>query len=420
MSYVKKEEFLDGIFMTDRIKSWMAAPFLAFLMELMVILPIQYGRNLNGDPIIFHYGGVLMSKGYSPYLYLWDIKPPLIYHVTALFAFISPDPWTQFYLGEFTAMAMSVGTIGLVGALVYRLTQNNYAAFASGITVIGFAKFTTLPGVGVMPKLFCFFFGLAGVYAMLSRRWVIAATLATVAAGFWQFGIIFPVLVYGEALRSGVRNDLVKMAGGSAVVTLITVGPIIALGGFTAMVNQVLVTPFVMDDGAKTLAFRASKLYEYTSVLLPVLAVGILGGVYHSLRDTRYWWLTAGVCWALFQLAFLDFDGPPDVMLLVVFAALGVGIVVGSLSREAVVVTLLISFVAMNALVPMANQYQYRQHGGFEYDAHDSIEQHFVDQRAPPESCMITMPYYEHGRYDGQKAQTCSDVQLGKPALHGS
>ena len=402
----------------------MAAPALAFVMELMVILPIQYGRNLNGDPIIFHYGGVLLSNGYSPYLYLWDIKPPLIYHVTALFALLSPNPWTQFYLGEFTALAMSVGTIGLLSALVYRNTNNDYAAFTAGVTVIGFAKFTTLPGIGLMPKLFCFFFGLAGVWCMQSRRWILAATCATIAAGFWQFGAIFPVVVYGEAIRTSRgrfdRTLLAKMAGCSVVVTLLTIAPIVVLGGFTSMVNEVLITPFVMTDGSHSLLFRVHKLYRFTTPLWPVLAIGILGGVYHSLRDARLWWVTAGLGWAGFQLAFLDFDGSPDVMLLVVFAALGVGIVLGkSVRREALLMTLLISFVAMGALVPHANQYQYTKHGGFEYGAHDAVEQQFVDQRAPPTTCMITMPYYEHGRYDGHEAQTCSDVQLGKPNMHG-
>src|SRR5690348_13192964 len=45
------------------------------------------------DAGIFMYGSMLITKGYSPYIYLWDDKPPLIYLIGCVGFLLKANPF---------------------------------------------------------------------------------------------------------------------------------------------------------------------------------------------------------------------------------------------------------------------------------------------------------------------------------------
>lgn len=392
---------------------------LSGFLGLLAIWPITYGRTIGGDSVKFHYGGVLLARGYAPYLHFWDIKPPMIYYVTAALAWLAPnDPWTQFYLGSFLTMAASVATIVLAALLVDRRTRGQLGAVATGLTILSYSTFLFVPSRGIMPKFYAFAFGLAGVYCVLDRRrYLLGAALATVSAGFWQFGAVFVGIALGEVLRRREYDRVAEMVGVCGGVTLLVVAPIVLRGGGVAMLNQVVFTPIQGDEGV-ALAERLHKLYGYTLRLWPLYGLGVVGSLAAAYRDRRNWWVTAGVGWTLLQLLRLDFDTQPDVMLFVVFAAMGVGLLVGRLrKRDRLVVSVLVVLMAANGLVPAHEDFTGRH---WPEQATRTVDRHFIDQRVPPESCMVSMAGYD--TWSAGKArlpQTCSDERLGRPNVHG-
>jgi hypothetical protein len=359
---------------------------LVLLLQLWMYAPFPATHHVNQDSATFHYGGNLLARGYAPYLYLWDVKPPLVYDTTAVLALLAPnDPMTQFYAGSFLTSAAGLGTILLAGAIVYRSTGHNLAALATASTILAYTQFVYLPGAGIWTKYFALFFGFLGVYLALSGRPIVGVAAATLAPGFWQLGAIFPLIALLFAWRQ--EASLPLAVGAAAAVTAIAVAPVVALGGLYPMLQQAIVTPLSMADQSAGLLSRIQKFRRIATYSWPVFYAAALCGAYHVYDRRDAWWLGLGGGWALLQIGFLDFDAAPDPLMLVTFLAIGLGLFVGRLDRrqQLAVVLVVLSIVT-------AGLYAHR--GPFvgtpsTENPDKPIHEHFLEGRYPPSTCLI-------------------------------
>jgi hypothetical protein len=372
---------------------WTIAILAVAALEARIYFPLQPTRRMFIDTPVFLLGGDLLAAGYAPYLRLWDVKPPLIYDTTALLALVAPgNPWVQFYLGSALTAILAVVIVALAGQITHQVTGRPFAAFVTAATVTGFHTFVLLPGLGIFPKYFTLAFGLAALWASLDDRHVLASALATAAAGYWQWGLIFILLVYGRAWRQDRLARWRPMVLATVGVTIVAVAPTVAAGGGVAMVMQV-VDVFRLGDRGQPLTIRIQRLIAITGFLWPVLVAGVVGTVEVAYRERAHYWLAAGAAWPLLQIGFVDFDTAPDLLLLVVFAALGAGVVVGTLRlqrHQRILVVCLVLALAGGQLYDHREALDTPAASDVDPDAY-GIRSAFIDQRIPPPSCAISM-----------------------------
>lgn len=290
-------------------------------------------------------------------------------------------------------MVAAVVTVALAGGITHRLTERSFAAFVTVVMIIGYHSFVRQPGLGIFPKFFTLAFGLAGLWMSLDDRHVLASAFATVAAGFWQWGIVFMLLVYGRAYRREQLGRWRPMALASGGVTAAAVLPIVLSGGGLSMLVQVVIDPFRLGDHGQSLADRITKFVQYTEFLWPLMLVGGAGALDAAIRNRRYAWIAAGIAVPVMQLLFIDFDAAADIYLLLVFAALGLGVAVGTLSlnrRQRVLVGCLVLCCVGGQLATQAHTLDTPRVSPVDASA-KGIRGAFLDQRIPPKTCAISM-----------------------------
>lgn len=402
---------------------WSVVVVYAGLLQYDLLFPIEGTRTIAPDSATFFYGGGLLAEGYAPYLYWWDVKPPLIYDTTALIALIAPhQPWVQFYLGSMLSAMMALASVVLVGMIVYRLTRSNLAAFTAGVVLCGYWHLFYLSVRGIFPKTFVLAFGLTAIWYSLAERHLIAAVCGTIATGYWQFGAIFAVIAFGRAWKHD-RSLLPRMIAASVLTTLISIAPIVLLGGGLSMLYQVIVVPVLMGDRPQTFLMRLTKFTTSMPLLWPIWLTGIAVGVEHVIRTRRHYWLAGGLGWSLVQLGVLDFDTRIDAILLVVFCALAVGVFVGDVQHQLTRPQLAI-LIACLCLLPVSGVYStiYAGDNPYYLAPHPDVPNRngmaevdvFLAQEFPPETCVTTRWWYSHqlktrdGEFTRSTPQRCT------------
>lgn len=336
---------------------WLLAVVAAGL-SLARFLPHTATHRIASESVLYHYGGNLLIRGYAPYLHHSDIKPPALYDTTALIALVAPQsPWTQFWIGAGLSAVCAITAVVLVGLITGRATGSNCAALAAGFVPVAFPTFLTLPLTGLWSKYLAIVFGLAAFYVLLDERYLLAAGLATLAAGYWQWVAIVPAVVLAETWRTDAdMRRVLAVAGG---VTAVVVAPIVLAGAAVPMIEQVIIKPIVGGNRSELgVVARIVKLHDFARFVWPLFAAGVVGGGYRLAESARgrptpraTWWAAAGLVWTLAQLAFFDFDWTPDVLLFVVFAGLGLGLFVGRLRpSDRVLAVTLVALIAAGQL----------------------------------------------------------------------
>lgn len=312
---------------------WLSAPAVFAVLEAMLYFPIRPTREIRPDQGLFFLGGNLLATGSAPYLNLWDIKPPLIFETTALITFIAPgEPWTQFYIGSALTMLAALSVVCLSGLVTLRVTGSASAAFVTTATIIGYRVFVTAPAYGIYPKFFALGFGVGALWLSLDNRSVLAAGLATVAAGYWQWALLFVVIVYGRAWRTPGETGWLRMLLASAFVVVVATAPFVLAGATVPMVVEVVIAPFTgVAEAPQPLTGRIHKFTTLMGFLWPLAAAGAVGAFETAYRERDHYWLVVGVVWPAIQLGFVDFDAGPDPLLLLVLSAIALGVTVGTL-----------------------------------------------------------------------------------------
>ena len=378
----------------DRWWAWVLGG-LVLVQQLLIYAPYSPVHRFAPDPATFMLGGELLSRGYSPYLYMFDVKPPAIYLTTALTSLVTQGPIQHYVVASLLASLFAALTVLAAAGIVYNRTRSNAAAIAVGLSVFAYTDFLALPVIGIYAKYFALGFGSLGLFAVLTDRPTLGVALATLAAGYWQFAVIFTLIAGIEVYYRGasLRGPVAAGVGVVAVV----VAPIVLLGGGRAMIEQVVLHSLTMSDQS---AGVVSRIYEFRGIVpfaWPLFYGGLLASVYYLVHYRREWWVGAGLAWSLLQLGFLDFDSFPDGFLLVVWVAVGLGLFVGRLSRDERIALLLV-ILSFTAGQMYADRGRYLSDRPGEPNLDNPQIHAFVNEEYPPETCLITFGGIDKGR----------------------
>ena len=328
------------------------------LLLISIVTPnfLLSGRPLIGsDQLVFAYSGWLWAETAKvPYLHLWDVKPPAIHETAALLSFLSGgDPWRIAFLSVLLMCLLIIGSNILIGQIIYYHTSNPIAAYIAATVPLVYRNYYNLAANGLRPKHFTIFFGLLGVYFYLVEdRWTLSGLSAALAAGYWQFGVIFPVLAVITAFATG-ESELKAVVNGGAGATLLIVLPVYlsSPAAFSSMLVEVIGTSIWITEPLQP-GIRLRKFLRFLNVALPIIGLGLLGSVLAVLkRETR--WITVGAGWFLMQVFRFDLDSSPDLILLVIFSALGVGILIEIIDEEIIPLYLVIGVVATSFVISL-------------------------------------------------------------------
>ena len=297
---------------------------------------VKFGRSpfyVNKDSALFQHGGWYMGQGASLYVDIWDLKPPLIFWLSAVLAVFSFGNMALLHVyGIVAAVAAVVGGIVFVGLTAYRLTEDGFASVVAAGSMLLLTSVYTFPYAGIRPKYFAFLCGAGALYFAVSDRHLASGIAAALAAGFWQLGGILAFLVVGMALqREGVRAAGRTIAGGLAVAAL-TVLPFVLTGRTIPLLAEVVLAPIYGVERYTIPSRLLTFLIELGPGIaaVPVAAYGWIRAVRRDYRE--YWWLAAGGGVYLLQV-FLEFQGAIELVLVFVFVALGLAIVAADVPR---------------------------------------------------------------------------------------
>ncbi|MFB6187958.1 MAG: DolP-mannose mannosyltransferase, partial [Halobacteriaceae archaeon] len=328
------------------------------LLLLFVVSPnfLLPGRaRLGADETLFAYSGWLWAETAKvPYLHLWDVKPPAIHETAALFSLLSGgNPWGIALLSALFMCLLIIGSNVLIGQLVYYHTSNPIAAYIAGTTPLVYPTYYNLAATGLRPKHFTIFFGLLGMYLYLVKdRWALGGFSVAIAAGYWQFGVIFPIIAVVTSYTAG-KSELKAVVGGGFGATLLVVAPVYisSPAAFSSMLVEVIGTSVRVTEPLE-LGVRLRKFLRFLSFALPVIGLGLFGAVLAGIkRETA--WITAGAGWFFLQVFRFDLDSTPDLLLLVIFAALGLGILIEVVDEESIPLYLVLGVVATGFVISL-------------------------------------------------------------------
>ncbi|WP_336037550.1 DolP-mannose mannosyltransferase [Halobacterium yunchengense] len=308
---------------------------------------------VSADSALFQHAGWYVGQGAVLYVDVWDLKPPLIYAVTATLAFVARgDVAALHVLSVLVSVAAVVGGVAYTGRTVYRLTGDGFAAVVAGTSLFALASLYAFPYAGVRPKYFAFLCGAAALSYAVADRHLAAGVAAALAAGFWQLGAGVAVVVVAVALqRGGPRAALRTTASGLAVATVV-VSPFVLTGTAVPLFVEVVLAPLYGVERSTVPARLLALVVEvgYGVGLVPLAAYGWWRGVRADRQ--RYWWVAAGGAAYCLQVL-LEFQGAIELVLVFVFLALGVGVLVAespSPDRRLAVAAVVVVLVASGAV----------------------------------------------------------------------
>jgi hypothetical protein len=313
---------------------------------------------INTDAAFFQHAGWYVTQGAVPYVEMWDIKPPLTIETTSVLAVLSfGNMYVLHVLSVLLTVAAGIGTVYLVGELVYHVTDHELASLTAGLTVLTIAGFHGLPAFGFRPKYFAMVFGLLALLLTLRDRPLYAGVAAAMSAGYMQHGAIFTVLILGVLLRRRSYEGVGRALAGMAVTTVVAVLPIALLGGFSAMLVEVVLVPLTASEETGILAVLGNlqRGFLFLGYAVPVILVGLYGvvrvGILDRADDTG--WIVAGTALSGVQILAIDFDGYADLFFGLLFTALGVGLVVANARDRprTVVVGVVVAVVVVSVTV---------------------------------------------------------------------
>lgn len=303
------------------------------------------------DSIIYEYIGWYLSTGARLYVDIWEVKPPLVYEVTALVAVVTGDHMAVYHwtLVAFTLLA-SVAAALVVGQLVVATTGDPTAAAIAGLTPYTYPLFAWRGAIGFKPKYFVVLFGLLCVYAALTERPLASGLLGAASVGFWQLAVVFPGVAVGILYRRGNRRDLGRLAVGGGFLGGVILFPVIVWGALDEMVVETVLAPFIAGEGT-AVTERLWLAIRMLGVPSAVAAFGLYGMGRAVLAEPGdFWWVGALATWLLGQVVFLDFDSAPDLLPLFAVLAIGVGFATALVDRSSWPLAVIVVLVGLAAV----------------------------------------------------------------------
>lgn len=322
----------------DRVEAWAmdrwpralaVVATAAFLLSYVRHVAREGLRSIGSDPALFQHVGWYATQGASPYVHAFDIKPPLVFETTTAMAYLAGgNPAVLHAFSVLATAAAFVSGVVLVGKLTHHATRSRRAALAAGAFLVAFAPFHMVPATGMRPKYLALAAGLGAMWLVLHRRGLAAGAAGAASTGFWQFGLVFPILCLTIAARRRSAREAGRIVLGGALASIVILIPVLAWGAFEAMATEAILAPTMTGEGGDIL-FRGAKAILHLGWTLPLVFVGTwgFGRALVDDPDLRLW-LGLGALLIGVQLAFLDYDGPSDLFFGFAFLAIGFGTLV--------------------------------------------------------------------------------------------
>lgn len=283
--------------------------------------------NVNPDAAMFLHAGWYVTRGAVPYVDFFDVKPPLAFETTMVFALLGGEDSLSIFLLSVAAMiAAFVGITTLAASLGGARTTDPFPTLLTGLFLFTVPVFYMLPTHGFRPKYFGLLFALVAIHAGRDERWGTAGVTAALAAGYWQMFLVCPLLVFGQSLRTESREAVLWVVGGGLTTALVTAGPILAAGGANAMLVEVVYVPLSGDSGGSIFT-NVVNLAANLGYATPVVILGAVGSLFVLLSDRRPGdeWILVPLLWFVGHAVLLEVEGFGDVVALFVFTAVAVG-----------------------------------------------------------------------------------------------
>lgn len=304
------------------------------------------------DSIIYEYIGWFLADGGRLYVDIWEVKPPLIYEVTAVFAMVTGDDMVTYHwlLVAVTVLAAIAGAL-LIAQLTFMLTDNPVSAVVAGVSPYTIPLFAWRGAVGFKPKYFVILLGLLTVFAALRGRPWLSGVFGAASVGFWQLAIVFPAVAAGLLYQRRSRSALPKLVIAGSLTSILVLLPVVAWSALPEMIVEAVLTPLIAGDSALPKG-RVWLALRVVGIPTAVAVVGFYGVVRGLLVDPReYWWLAVLTAWLLLQVSVLDFDAAPDLLPLLAVLSIGVGLVVNRAPHPAHPVAALIGVMVVLSAV---------------------------------------------------------------------
>lgn len=300
-------------------------------IHIFSVITSSFGVTLvTADSALFHHGGWAITQGYVPYVDFWDINPPLMFLLTAALSVIAgSDPYVMYCLGVAVSIITMTGVSAILGAIIHTQTRDGLAAVLAGISIYIFPAFYEMPITGVRPKFFLMLFGLLGIYLALNERWLLGGVAGSMTAGFHQAGIVFIALVVGLAFQTADNNPLKQTLIGSSIPFFVVLVLFAYWNALEEMIVQVLLAPVIVE-GRGTFGGHLVRTIDIFGYILPVVLLGIAGWGRIVLSRPDLWFIPAGGVAFLGYNLLVDMDFSPDLFMLFVFVALGIGVIVAT------------------------------------------------------------------------------------------
>jgi len=289
------------------------------------------------DSVILEYVGWFVARDHRLYADIWEIKPPIAFLPSYLFAHLTGTNMYAHHLLGIATTALAMAATAAFGArIVGETTDAPLGGLAVGVAFFALPDLIYRPWLGYKAKMLVFALGMGGVERAVRGRPRQSGLLAGLAVGVWQLGVIFPVVTVTYALsarsRDVVRDHVVGLAGAVAVVC----AAVLAYADLSGFLAQVVFAPLVLTSesggvpGNLPLYFPGDAFYWFAAAGVGGLALSLARPDVDAARPVAL----GGLLMAAVVL-FVDFDGLWDLAGPLAFLAVGVGLVVGALPPRA-------------------------------------------------------------------------------------
>ena len=303
------------------------------------------------DPAVFQHGGWYITQGAIPYVDFWDVKPPLIYFLTAVLAIFSGGNMEILHILSWTSSASAVIGISLVtGLIISKLTNDGLASLVAGVTPLVLSQLYIVPRGGVYPQLFSLFFGILSIYTLLNERSFLSGIFSILATGFYYPEGIFVLLVIAIIVRDRDLEHLKYAVLGMMIAGLLILLPFIIWWDLTALfVETVLVSIFT--EGSDPISTVMTVLQTLGPAII-VIPFGVVGWAkFDRFTHSEAWWIGLGS--SLYTIWILFFGGVfLHIIGWVVFMSLGMGLLVAVISKNhAIIITVCVLLLISTSLL---------------------------------------------------------------------
>lgn len=323
-----------------RRKWWIFVPLTGSISVFILLffrVFIQGNRYLSSDGALYLYNGWGLVNGQIPYLHTWDVKGPAIHLTTGFLALISGgDRGLQYILAFILTGTCLIAICVFSSLIVKEIVGDTVAAAVSGVVPLTYTPFILLYANGPYTKYYVTAFGFIGIYLYLRERYMLSAGSAAVAVAYWQFGIIFLIVILvgiAEQVRRG--NVKLKVFGGSIGLVLglalIFITPFLLLGAVKPLIIQTVLVPIFNDSSNGSILFQFYGILFRFGPAIPVLIAGCIGIVlgqrksHNTDEDIIHLMIFSLLSWFILIGSITGQVGRPDLIPLSGVIAIGTG-----------------------------------------------------------------------------------------------